>query len=77
MLITSFASPFAGSSFGILGTTALISPITADPRFASIDMIWVTVAAVGLSMLAYALGGLPRIAGIVLMATDAGYVALI
>jgi cation:H+ antiporter len=63
--------------FGILGTTALIHPIVADPRFASIDMIWVTIAAVGLSVLAFVLGGLPRIAGIVLMATYAGYVALI
>ena len=63
--------------FGILGTTALIHPIVADPRFASIDMIWVTIAAVGLSVLAFVLGGLPRIAGFVLMATYAGYVALI
>ena len=63
--------------FGILGTTALIHPIVADPRFASIDMIWVTIAAMGLSVLAFVLGGLPRVAGIILMATYAGYVALI
>ena len=63
--------------FGILGTTALIHPITADPRFASIDMIWVSAAAIGLTVLAFLLGGLPRIAGAVLLAAYAGYVALI
>ena len=63
--------------FGILGTTALIHPISADPRFASIDMIWVAAAAIGLTVLAFILGGLPRIAGAVLLAAYAGYVALI
>jgi cation:H+ antiporter len=63
--------------FGILGVTSLIHPITADPRFASIDMIWVSIAAVGLTVLAFILGGLPRIAGAVLLAAYGAYVALI
>lgn len=63
--------------FGILGTTALIAPIPADPRFASVDMPWVAGAAIGLTVLAFVLGGLPRIAGALLLAAYAGYVALI
>lgn len=63
--------------FGILGVTSLIHPITADPRFASIDMIWVSIAAVGLTVLAFILGGLPRIAGAVLLVAYGAYVALI
>lgn len=63
--------------FAILGVTSLIHPITADPRFASIDMIWVSIAAVGLTVLAVILGGLPRIAGAVLLAAYGAYVALI
>lgn len=63
--------------FGILGITALISPIPADPRFASVDMPWVMAAAVGLTLLAAVLGGLPRLAGALLLAAYAGYVALI
>ena len=63
--------------FGILGVTALISPIPADPRFSSVDMPWVAGTAIGLTVLAFVLGGLPRIAGAVLLAAYAGYVALI
>jgi cation:H+ antiporter len=63
--------------FGILGVTALIAPIPADPRFASVDMPWVAAAAIGLTILAFILGGLPRIAGALLLAVYAGYVALI
>lgn len=59
--------------FGILGLTALISPIPADPRFAAIDMPWAMAAAVGLTVLAFVLKGLPRLAGIALLATYAGY----
>ena len=62
--------------FGILGTTALIAPIPAEARFASSDMPRVMGAAVGLTVLAAILGGLPRIAGAVLLALYAGYVAL-
>ncbi|TJZ91263.1 calcium/sodium antiporter [Paracoccus gahaiensis] len=63
--------------FAILGVTALINPIPADPRFASVDMVWVAASALGLSVLAFALGGLPRIAGVILLLAYGGYVALI
>lgn len=62
--------------FSILGITALILPIPADPRFASIDMPWVAGTAVGLTIMAFLLGGLPRIAGIALLAAYGGYIAL-
>lgn len=62
--------------FGILGTTAVIAPISADPRFAAIDMPWVAATAVGLTILAFVLGGLPRIAGALLLAAYGGYVFL-
>lgn len=63
--------------FGILGVTALISPIPADPRFSSVDMPWVAGTAIGLTVLAFVLGGLPRIAGVLLLAAYGGYVAFI
>jgi cation:H+ antiporter len=59
--------------FGILGLTAMIAPIPADPRFAAIDMPWAMATAVGLTVLAFVLKGLPRIAGLVLLAAYAGY----
>ncbi|WP_434612211.1 calcium/sodium antiporter [Tabrizicola sp. M-4] len=62
--------------FSILGITALITPIPADPRFATIDMPWVAGTAVGLTILAFVLGGLPRIAGLMLLAAYGGYVFL-
>jgi cation:H+ antiporter len=63
--------------FGILGVTALIHPIPSEARFAAIDMPWVAGAAIGLTVIAALLGGLPRIAGGVLLAAYAGYIALI
>jgi cation:H+ antiporter len=60
--------------FGILGITALVSPIPVDPRFAAIDMPWAAATAVGLTVLAFALKGLPRIAGIALLAAYAAYI---
>lgn len=63
--------------FDILGVTALIAPIPSDPRFSALDMPWVAGAAVGLTLLAALLGGLPRIEGAILLATYAGYIALI
>jgi cation:H+ antiporter len=63
--------------FSILGITALISPIPADPRFATVDMPWVAGSAVGLGLMAMVMGGLPRLAGIVLLAVYGAYVALI
>jgi cation:H+ antiporter len=63
--------------FGILGITALISPIPADPRFAAIDMPWAAATAVGLTVLAVVLGGLPRIAGAALLAGYGAYIYFI
>jgi cation:H+ antiporter len=63
--------------FGILGLTALIAPIPAEARFAAIDMPWSMGAAMGLTLLAAVLGGLPRAAGIALLAAYGAYVAFI
>ncbi|ESW60305.1 MAG: sodium:calcium antiporter [Rhodobacter sp. CACIA14H1] len=62
--------------FGILGTTALIAPIPSEARFALIDMPWAAATAVGLTVLAFLLGGLPRIAGAFLLAAYGGYLWL-
>lgn len=62
--------------FGILGVTTMITPIPADARFATVDMPWVAGTAVGLSVLAVWLGGLPRVAGVALLAAYGGYLAL-
>jgi cation:H+ antiporter len=63
--------------FGILGVTALISPIPVADRFAAIDMYWVAGTAIGLTVIAAAMGGLPRLAGALLLAAYGGYLALI
>lgn len=63
--------------FGILGITALVTPIPAEARFAAVDMPWVAVSAIGLTMVAFLLGGLPRIAGVGLLAAYGGYIWLI
>lgn len=62
--------------FGILGVTALITPIPADTRFAVTDMPWVAGTAVGLTLIAFLAGGLPRIAGVVLLGAYGGYLWL-
>lgn len=62
--------------FSILGITALITPIPADPRFASVDMLWVAGTAIGLALVAVILKGIPRLAGFGLLAAYAAYVAL-
>ncbi len=62
--------------FSILGITALITPIPADPRFASVDMLWVAGTAIGLALVAVILKGIPRLAGFGLLAAYAIYVAL-
>ena len=62
--------------FGILGVTATVVPIPAEARFATTDMPWVGATAVGLTVLAFALGGLPRIAGVLLLAAYGGYLWL-
>jgi cation:H+ antiporter len=63
--------------FGILGLTALIAPIPAEARFAAVDMWWVAGSAVGLTVVAFVLGGLPRKAGLGLVAAYGAYLALI
>ena len=60
----------------ILGITALITPIPADPRFASTDMPWVFGTAILLVLFAVLLKGIPRLAGVALLAIYAGYIAL-
>lgn len=59
--------------FGILGLTALIAPIPAEARFAAIDMWWAAGSAIGLTVVAFLLGGLPRLAGLVLLASYGAY----
>lgn len=63
--------------FGILGLTALVAPIPAEARFAAIDMWWVAGSALLLAGVAFLLGGLPRKAGLGLVAAYGAYLALI
>jgi cation:H+ antiporter len=62
--------------FGILGLTALVAPIPAEARFAAVDMGWVAASAIGLTVVAFVLGGLPRIAGLALLVAYGGYLWL-
>ncbi len=59
--------------FGILGITALITPIPADARFATLDVPVAMAVAVALVVLAVVLKGLPRLGGMALLAGYAGY----
>ncbi|HMS95060.1 MAG TPA: calcium/sodium antiporter [Tabrizicola sp.] len=59
--------------FGILGLTALVTPVPVEPRFASIDMWWVSGSAIGLAAVAVFMGGLPRKAGLGLLAAYGVY----
>ncbi|MBL9050482.1 MAG: calcium/sodium antiporter [Tabrizicola sp.] len=59
--------------FGILGLTALITPIPAEARFAALDMWWVAGSALGLTLIAVLIGGLPRKAGLALLGAYAVY----
>lgn len=61
---------------GILGITAMIKPIEAAPRFAQVDMVWVTVATLGLIAVALKFGRLPRVAGVGLLVVYAAYLAM-
>lgn len=63
--------------FGILGVTALIHPIPSEARFAAVDMPWVAGTAVGLTLIAALMGGIPRLAGAALMVVYVAYVALL
>jgi cation:H+ antiporter len=62
--------------FGILGTTAMISPIPAEARFVTTDMPWVAGTALGLALVAAVLGTVPRLVGAGLLAIYAAYLAL-
>jgi cation:H+ antiporter len=63
--------------FGILGVTALIAPIPAEARFAATDMWWAAGSAVGLTLVAFLMGGLPRIAGMALIGAYGLYLTFI
>ena len=60
--------------FGIIGTTALVTPIPAAPRFAATDMPWVAGAAAALVLASLWPGRLPRVSGVLLLAAYAVYV---
>ncbi|EKX57108.1 Inner membrane protein YrbG, putative calcium/sodium:proton antiporter [Rhodobacter sp. AKP1] len=62
---------------GILGITGLVLPIQGlDPRFLREDMPWVLGCSLLLVLMAFALKGVPRWAGALLLAAYGGYVAL-
>ncbi|MGP3723365.1 calcium/sodium antiporter [Cereibacter sphaeroides] len=62
---------------GILGITGLVLPIEGlDPRFLREDMPWVLGSSLLLVLLAFALKGVPRWAGVLLLLAYGGYVAL-
>lgn len=61
----------------ILGITALISPIPADPRFARLDMVFALAAALAMLGFAVLRGKVGRIGGAGLLAGYAGYLALV
>ncbi|MGC9447306.1 calcium/sodium antiporter [Cereibacter johrii] len=62
---------------GILGITGLVLPIEGlDPRFLREDMPWVVGSSLLLVLLAFALKGVPRWAGVLLLLAYGGYVAL-
>ncbi|SNS23298.1 cation:H+ antiporter [[Luteovulum] sphaeroides subsp. megalophilum] len=62
---------------GILGITGLVLPIQGlDPRFLREDMPWVLGCSLLLVVMAFALKGVPRWAGALLLAAYGGYVAL-
>ena len=62
--------------FGILGTTALVTPIPAEPRFAQVDMVWMGAATALLLLAAFRLGTLPRWLGMGFLLIYLGYMAL-
>jgi cation:H+ antiporter len=52
--------------FGILRVTALVRPMEVPPAFAGADALALEGSAAALLMLAFALGGVGRIAGLLL-----------
>lgn len=63
--------------FCILGVTALISPVPADPRFARLDMVFAFAAALAMLGFAALRGKVGRLGGAGLLAGYAGYFAFI
>lgn len=61
---------------GIVGTTALVTPIPAAPRFAAQDMLWVMGAALALVAISFFLRGAGRNTGVALIVAYAAYVVL-
>lgn len=61
---------------GILGITALVTPIPLDPRFLKIDTPLVIAVTLGLFVMLWATGKLNRITGAVMIAIYAAYIVL-
>lgn len=61
---------------GILGVTALVTPIPVEPRFAGLDMSIAVAAALAMLTFAVLPGRVGRIGGAALLASYAGYVGL-
>jgi cation:H+ antiporter len=59
--------------FSIIGITALILPIPVEDRFWTLDMPVAAAVALGLTLMAVLMNGLPRLAGAVLLAAYGGY----
>ena len=57
----------------ILGITALVTPIPAEPRFAEVDIWWMAGSSLVLVVAAFVLAGLPRLAGAALLAAYGAY----
>lgn len=55
----------------------MIATIPAEQRFALVDMPWVAGAAIGLTLIAAFMGGIPRLAGAALLVVYGAHVALL
>lgn len=61
---------------GILGITALVTPIPLDPRFLQIDTPFVIAITVVLVLILWSIGRLSRVIGALMIATYAAYLGL-
>ena len=61
---------------GILGITALVTPIPLDPRFLQIDTPFVIAITVALVLILWSIGKLSRVIGALMIATYAAYLGL-